>query len=1526
MAIEFVELRLYADSTAASYELLPNYVSPQFDVKYNDLGAIEFTYPLDDAKTLGLDDQSLIGAVCGFSNGTTREVERYLIESTDDEKVIDGVRMRKVTGRCAFGVYMEDATVYPSNWKTQTVSQRQRISNVATLTVPTGHGFSAGQKVFIYGVDATFDGEATLTATTATTVSYSNTGANVTATASTGTVAAIVPTGHEFIEQTVGTIMRTLIQRAKDRGCFPFLTETSFSGTQDSENAVWNALHTQQYATGTSYYQILREFMDRAYIDAWLEGNDLRIVNGGNRGTHIDIGTVELRPAHNVSEMTTTTQSTESATTVLIEGEEGTAVERHNAAFQTTIGRRRERYVQQGGIMDAGVLTLLADAELALYGRIPTEETLGVTNVGLTPFADFDIADWVQVRYDTDQAPVERRVRQIAVAMDESGAINLGLTLNTILFEQDVALQRQMERLSGGGNSGGYGSTPNTDADITVPKPPVGLAINSGYYITGTGEYQGAFTAQWTAPTQNVDGSELSDLSHYEIQYRYTDAPVSEWSFLMRTSQQETIFGYSPVTPGRTIQVRVRATDQSANSSDWLTSTDHTLVTDTEAPPVPTTPDATEAIQSVRVRWDGLAVGNNPMPYDLAFVEVWQSAASGTTPGQGDSQLVHRFPPGGGEVSISGFADGQLVYVRLVAVDKAGNRSAASTEDSALRKSPQVSDNQPPTTAPVPTVRGGIGVLHVLWDAIENNDPVTYEVHLSTTDGFTPTPGDTATLAAETPATAISLKTLPNGDPLVLDTVYYVRLIAKDQDPGTLPVSAQASGSLFKVGDKEVSGQYGYIGTLTADAIITGTLKATITMESGVIRTASSGQRVEMDRDGLHLKNSANKDVIDLPTDPSKVARFAGQAEMSGLDVLGALTLYNAGHIAAGETSDEAGFLEIDQGVVAPGTAPGVTLDHEQGATPYTPTFYGDTNSDAEILDVALDATDAYLLTSQWDPSTGTNKKGLSKCPVDGGANTATIPLPIEDIGSGAAGVDVTGTAVWVASMVGPSAPIRLRKYDAADLTEAGQVWDVVPSQTITYIQGMTIIPGVSGAPTYAYVGCIEVISTFDHPVYGYSNKYRPRVVRVDLATGAFTVLTSDQHLGTSDLNGQAIPPPSRKGFVAGTFDYGDGLLRYIYNRGTTTYPARVFAITSGTDIGNARTDDSWTFESGPYSTSPFAWHPSGHFRQVRGLMDLQVPDLCTWIKYTGIMWTTESSQWYASYAWRDSLNGYLTEQSKRAPFTMSKRSRLRLTSAAIPSGGPDSVAFYLGRGSTDPGLTGMWIQTLPDLGATSLDLTSQPAFTGNPATDNPKATNTFPSAIPGLVRSPGVEPADSLHLKNSGDPPPSSTRQDGRSKFYADGFGRGRFDGLVPPGTIMMYAGAVAPPGWALCDGSTRNTATDPDLFAVIQYQFHPTVPGTNTGTTFYLPDLRRRVPVGVGTGLARGRNDGVTAEASRTFAHSHGAGTLATAATGSLAGTATGSTDRPTAGHTHNITGATANSAFDAIPNLGLNFIIKL
>jgi len=123
----------------------------------------------------------------------------------------------------------------------------------------------------------------------------------------------------------------------------------------------------------------------------------------------------------------------------------------------------------------------------------------------------------------------------------------------------------------------------------------------------------------------------------------------------------------------------------------------------------------------------------------------------------------------------------------------------------------------------------------------------------------------------------------------------------------------------------------------------------------------------------------------------------------------------------------------------------------------------------------------------------------------------------------------------------------------------------------------------------------------------------------------------------------------------------------------------------------------------------------------------------------------------------------------------------------------------------------------------------------------------------------------------------------------------------ITPIGVIRLFAGSVAPNGWLVCDGSTVNRSAYNNLFKVIG----TTYGAGNSNTTFTLPDMRGRCPIGVGTGASLtartlGSNVGAeTATLSEANMASHTHAT--TVGTQSANHTHTGTSGTVSADHTH-------------------------
>lgn len=99
---------------------------------------------------------------------------------------------------------------------------------------------------------------------------------------------------------------------------------------------------------------------------------------------------------------------------------------------------------------------------------------------------------------------------------------------------------------------------------------------------------------------------------------------------------------------------------------------------------------------------------------------------------------------------------------------------------------------------------------------------------------------------------------------------------------------------------------------------------------------------------------------------------------------------------------------------------------------------------------------------------------------------------------------------------------------------------------------------------------------------------------------------------------------------------------------------------------------------------------------------------------------------------------------------------------------------------------------------------------------------------------------------------------------------------GMVPyfntwAGMIQMFAGDTAPDGWLICDGSAVSRTDYPLLFDAIGIKYGE----GDRSTTFNLPDMRDRFPVGAGNDYVlndKGGSNSVTLGTNEIPAHTHG------------------------------------------------------
>lgn len=214
---------------------------------------------------------------------------------------------------------------------------------------------------------------------------------------------------------------------------------------------------------------------------------------------------------------------------------------------------------------------------------------------------------------------------------------------------------------------------------------------------------------------------------------------------------------------------------------------------------------------------------------------------------------------------------------QVAAVDKWGRIGAYAT---AFPFTTPV-DTTPPSQVTGVVVARGVRTLIIRWDAIVVSDLQDYEVQVATDAGFT-------AVVDSWVGQSTFWQFEPSAAP-ALTTTYHIRVRARDVSGNQGNWSTTATSTLGP-------GSSG-LGSLVADEISTGTLYAVVTI-SGSIKTAATGQRVEMDSTGLRAYRSDGTVLANLKTSGSPVFELktdtTGASRIVFSDTEGGIVLYDS--------------------------------------------------------------------------------------------------------------------------------------------------------------------------------------------------------------------------------------------------------------------------------------------------------------------------------------------------------------------------------------------------------------------------------------------------------------------------------------------------------------------------------------------------------------------------------------------------------------------------------------------------------
>lgn len=458
--------------------------------------------------------------------------------------------------------------------------------------------------------------------------------------------------------------------------------------------------------------------------------------------------------------------------------------------------------------------------------------------------------------------------------------------------------------------------TPKSPFTVDVSPPGVPSITTGSSYLTNNANGIGAYAVLvWTQTVPTPD-----DLAAFDIRYRKVGDTA--WTNTGRVDKSDRS-AIIPVPEASTnYEFQIRSLDYSANPSAW--STTATLNGQANQPPASiASMNATSGNDSITYSWSPVA------DTDLKTYEVTFSTSS--TFASGNTTFYSGTAP---TLTVGGLNYATTYYARVRAVDNGGLTSGSwSATKSASTNGIFITDGVVPAVPSAPTVMPGpAGSLYAVWTPVTTNasgaastDTVTYEVHLSTTSGFTPAAG---TKVTEVTATSVLIDALPGTTTaLTYGTTYYIKLVAKDRDGTQTTASAQGSAAPSKVTSGDVT-------SIGADLIVPGTgfVNALSVSAGGSIQSSNYNPSTPA---GWKISETG-AEFLDSGTTVSAAALKAGTlggTGGSGVINIGAGTslIFNGGYLKSNtytgtsqaSNPSGAGFylgndgIRIDQGIVS---------------------------------------------------------------------------------------------------------------------------------------------------------------------------------------------------------------------------------------------------------------------------------------------------------------------------------------------------------------------------------------------------------------------------------------------------------------------------------------------------------------------------------------------------------------------------------------------------------------------------------
>ena len=650
-------------------------------------------------------------------------------------------------------------------------------------------------------------------------------------------------------------------------------------------------------------------------------------------------------------------------------------------------------------------------------------------------------------------------------------------------------------------------------------------------------------------------------------------------------------------------------------------------------------------------------------------------------------------------------------------------------------------DGLVPAVSPDVTIDslGYTGIM-IRWPAVSNPDPVRYRIFLDSVNPPVQAFDDTAGLMLAT-------SVLPDGTPLGVGGTYYAQALALDDDgPAVSKGAVDSGGPVVVPADavhedilvaNEIFSREGYFGTISADQIATGELIAALAIVGGL--SVGPGITITPDN-GIEIITVNG--TTQFPTDGGSI-KLQAEVVAAALEVIGAFVIRGTDNeIAKGAT------VEIASGVTTPKLSPQLSSVYVT-TDAWQPSSVGAVNTG-----FSFHSTQNRWLTVE----TGTGSVKLKQLSVDGSGNYIDAGQDWDLAVNGGLSEVIGGRGGIV--VVGDNAYILCQTSEYWSTGSPGSFDDIVGRWWVYKLAYNSSWTNNANRWTYvtrwAYYASgetteLSILSPYD-PAIGYDN-VNVVVCQAAKTTGrnyltAFNPTTGSRGGPVSLLqeDGSTVFVNARhcRGVISGTFDNGvDGY--QITHEGHATQ--HWFDRTTKIREQDREFPSSGTSNKGMY------WNGTRFLMLVANkvVQHSQIKD----VSFTASPINAVQS-WRLADAVSPDFAAAETLPGPRAQYTaLPRRAWLKVASqVAIPNdpadiNDPDSLTFYIARGTGTPANSAYHRVSPPAVGVTEQILDLLPTVGGNPLT---VSTFVASGSTPAEFRSSATDSIGNvISLKGSG-------------------------------------------------------------------------------------------------------------------------------------------------------------------------------